>query len=168
MGDPSGRFEDEFAVMRRDAYRTAFGVLGDAHLADDAASEALAQAWLHWSRIGSLDYRTAWVRRVTVNAAFRILRKRRRADVPEHHVDGGFEDEASVRLMLSRALLALPRRQREVVALRYLADLRDKEVAAALGISVNSVKTHLQRGLAALRSRIETEVLGERVTAALA
>ena len=44
--------------------------------------------------------------------------------------------------------------QREVIALRYLADLDEAEVSRALGISVNSVKKHAARGKAALRSRL--------------
>ena len=50
-------------------------------------------------------------------------------------------------------LQALPKRQREVVALRYLADLPEAEVAAALGCSVGTVKQHASRGLAALPRR---------------
>lgn len=47
---------------------------------------------------------------------------------------------------------ALPRRQRDCVALRYLMELSVAEIAATLGLSQNSVKTHLKRGLAQLRS----------------
>ena len=48
-------------------------------------------------------------------------------------------------------LRSLSRRQREVVALRYLADLPEADVARALGCSVGTVKQHASRGLAALR-----------------
>lgn len=52
---------------------------------------------------------------------------------------------------LVAALRSLPRRQREVVALRYLADLPEAEVAALLGCAPGTVKQHAHRGLAALR-----------------
>jgi RNA polymerase sigma factor (sigma-70 family) len=55
---------------------------------------------------------------------------------------------------LVRALRALPRRQREVVALRYLADRPEAEVADLLGCSAGAVKQHAHRGLAALRARL--------------
>ena len=55
------------------------------------------------------------------------------------------------RLDLQRALAKLPRRQREVVVLRYLADRPEAEVAALLGCSPGTVKQHASRGLAALR-----------------
>jgi RNA polymerase sigma factor (sigma-70 family) len=161
MADSGGRFEDEFKVLRREAYRTAFGVLFDAQLAEDATIDALTQTWLHWSKIADAEYRTAWVRRVALNAALRVLRKRRRVYEPQVGVGGGFEDAVAARVTLSRELLTLPRRQREAVGLRYLAALSEVEIAGALGVSVNSVKTHLRRGLAALRGRMEAgEVIG--------
>jgi DNA-directed RNA polymerase specialized sigma24 family protein len=51
-------------------------------------------------------------------------------------------------------LRGLSRRQREVVALRYLADLPETDVARALGCSVGTVKQHASRGLAALRAAL--------------
>jgi RNA polymerase sigma factor (sigma-70 family) len=53
------------------------------------------------------------------------------------------------------ALRALPERQREVLSLRYYLDLSEAEIAATLGISPGSVKTHAHRGLAALTERLE-------------
>ena len=52
---------------------------------------------------------------------------------------------------LVAALGRLPRRQREVLTLRYYADLSEAQIADALGISAGAVKAHAHRGLAALR-----------------
>ncbi len=64
-------------------------------------------------------------------------------------------DEAALardrRTAVLEALQALPRRQREVLALRHYLDLSEAEIADALGISRGSVKTHASRGAAALR-----------------
>ena len=57
-----------------------------------------------------------------------------------------------VRGDLHHALGRLSRRQREVLVLRFLADLPEADVAQALGCSVGSVKQHAARGLAALRT----------------
>jgi DNA-directed RNA polymerase specialized sigma24 family protein len=54
------------------------------------------------------------------------------------------------------ALRSLPDRQRECLALRYYLDLPEAEIAATLGISAGSVKTHVHRGLAALATRLES------------
>jgi RNA polymerase sigma factor (sigma-70 family) len=58
------------------------------------------------------------------------------------------------RLDLVRALGRLPKRQRQVVILRYLADRPEEEVARVLGCSVGAVKTHASRGLSALRAEL--------------
>ena len=54
------------------------------------------------------------------------------------------------------ALRTLPRRQRDCLALHYLLELSVAEIGETLGLSPNSVKTHLKRGLAALR--LDTEL----------
>jgi len=55
------------------------------------------------------------------------------------------------------ALRDLPHRQRACLVLRYYQELGIDDIAAALGISRNSVKTHLQRGLAAMEARVGAE-----------
>ena len=54
-------------------------------------------------------------------------------------------------------LADLPRRQRDCLTLRYLYELGIPEIAETLGLSPNSVKTHLKRGLRGLRDRLEVE-----------
>jgi RNA polymerase sigma factor (sigma-70 family) len=58
------------------------------------------------------------------------------------------------------ALAELPRRQREVLALRYYLDLSEREIAETLGISAGAVKSHASRGAAALRTHL-THLLEE-------
>ena len=53
------------------------------------------------------------------------------------------------------ALQSLPNRQRDCLALRYYLNLSPPDIAATLGLSVNSVKTHLRRGLGALEISLE-------------
>jgi RNA polymerase sigma factor (sigma-70 family) len=72
----------------------------------------------------------------------------RRAD---HH-DASSPGPSGQRVDLHRALAGLSRRQREVLVLRFLADLPEADVARALGCSVGSVKQHASRGLATLRT----------------
>ena len=53
------------------------------------------------------------------------------------------------------ALRSLPDRQRECLVLRYYLDLSEAEIAATLGISAGSVKTHSHRGVAAWPRSLE-------------
>lgn len=134
------------------AYRVVFRLLGDASAAEDCAAEALARAFARWSHVKSLTYRDAWVLRVATNLAIDIARRRAPALEPPGHID--IEDMTATRLALAAALRALPDRQRHAVVLRYLNDYSEAQVAEALGISAGTVKTHLKRGLEALRGRL--------------
>ena len=64
---------------------------------------------------------------------------------------------AAERAAVVDALRALPRRQRDCVTLRYYYDMPVAEIATTLGLSVNTVKTHLQRGLDALGATLEAD-----------
>jgi RNA polymerase sigma factor (sigma-70 family) len=96
------------------------------------------------------------VARVSANVAIGMLRRQRRR-LPFTSAAMPVSTEVGTdRLELLEALRSLSRRQREVVVLRYLADLPEAEVAAVLGCSVGTVKQHASRGLAALRLRLES------------
>lgn len=150
-------FEDVFPRLYGDAYRVAYRLLGDRSEAEDVAQEACARAYSRWSSIS--DYAEPWCVRVAGNLALDSLRARTRANrrterlAAQDAVSGrvGVDE----RLDLYAALSRLPRRQRETVLLRYLGDQTEQQTAAALGVSVGSVKTHASRGLAALREVIE-------------
>jgi RNA polymerase sigma factor (sigma-70 family) len=144
------RFEEFFRAMFPRAVRTAYRVTGDRGLAEDAAIEAMSRAHLHWGRVRPLPWREGWVLKTTFREALRLARRPSMGS-PEEALD--VEDMVLLRSALVEALNRLPRRQREAIGLRYLADFSDTEVATAMGISVTSVKTHLHRGLSALRLR---------------
>lgn len=149
---PDEDFEAAFDRVYPRAERLARRILGDAGAAEDVAAEALARLCLHWARLRDTEYVDGWVLRVAANLAIDATRKKPLA-VAAPHVPSD-DDAVALRLALSAALRHLARRQREVVALRYLSDLSEAEVAATLGISQGSVKTHTSRGLAALRARL--------------
>lgn len=147
-----GSFDDAFAELYRAAYKVAFRLLGDRAEAQDVAQEALARTYVRWRTVE--PYAAPWACRVATNVAIDRLRRGRRFsgdEAPERATADAFSDD---RVDLQRALRTLPRRQRDVVVLRYLADQPEDAVARALGVSVGSVKTHASRGLAALRTRL--------------
>lgn len=143
-------FETAFPHLLELALRTTTRLLRHQPDAEDAAAEALARTAERWSRVADLPYRDAWVQRVAANVAIDQLRRRRAAEP----VPGAVADLAEPlvgRLEVADLLRRLPARQREVLVLRYVLDLSIEEVAAALGIGTNSVKTHTARAVAALR-----------------
>ncbi len=149
-----GTFEAAYDELFHAAYRVAYRILGSRSEAEDVTQEALTRAYLRWRKVH--PYAEAWVSRVASNLAIDAWRRRRRADL---HVVADDEarsrprhDRVVDRIDLLRLLEALPKRQREVLVLRYLADQTEKATAAALGCSVGSVKRHSHRALDALRS----------------
>ena len=142
-------FDDDFDELAALAYRAAFRVLGSRSEAEEVAQETMIRALVRWRRVRS--HGRAWVCRVAVNEAIGIIRKRRTVELSETPARAGGQDGAGDRIDLQRALLTLPRRQREVLVLRYLVDLPEAEVAEELGIGLGSVKTHAHRALAAMR-----------------
>jgi RNA polymerase sigma factor (sigma-70 family) len=154
MSDLRTTFETAFQDLYPRALRLARRIAGPT-AAEDVAAEALARAYGHWSRIGASEaYRTGWVLRVTTNLAIDTLRGREHPSErvePEGAEDP--QDALTLRVALVEALRALPQRQREAVALRYLAGLSQADVAATLGISPGSVAQHVHRGLRVLRGQ---------------
>jgi RNA polymerase sigma factor (sigma-70 family) len=148
-------FEDEFGLLYRAAYRVAYRLSGSREEAADCAQEACARAYTDWKRLVRRGDVTPWVVRVSGNLAIDRWRKLQRARrIPAaSDVDAPNAD----RLDLARALDALPRRQREVIVLRYIADMTELAVADALGCSLGTVKTHASRALIALRRTLGSE-----------
>ena len=133
----------------RVAYRVGFRLLQDRAAAEDVAAEALARAWSRWRRVSG--YAEPWVARVAGNLALGQLRRRRPTIMAAPRPVTDMDERVVTRLLLATALHGLTSRQRDVVVLRYLADLPEAEVARLLGCSTGSVKTHASRGLSSLR-----------------
>lgn len=152
---PEG-FATAFAELYPRARQVAYRILGDRAEAEDAAAEALTRTLVAWRKVETLPHRDAWVLRVTANVAV-DWRRRRRARAEVDPVVPGDEEAIAVRLALAAALAALPRRQREVIALRYLVGMSEAEVAASLAVSVGSVKKHASRAMSGLRRRLGDE-----------
>jgi RNA polymerase sigma-70 factor (ECF subfamily) len=157
VSDDGGEsFEAAFAELLLPAFRVALRILGNLPDAEDVAAETMARALRRWDRVRDMPYRRAWVVRVASNLAVDRARRQPPAFIaPEPVADPA--EAVTLRLALSAAMRALPRRQREVVALRYLADLPEADVARSMGISRNSVKKHTARAVSALGTRLGTE-----------
>ncbi len=147
MGGADRDFDTSFPSLFSCGYRAAYRLLGSRPDAEDVAIEAVARAEARWDDVGR--YGEPWVVRTATNLALDQLR-RGPAPVPDPR-SAGDDLTAEHRVDLVRALRRLPRRQREVVLLRYVGDRSEKEVAEVLGISAGSVKQHASRGLVALR-----------------
>jgi RNA polymerase sigma-70 factor (sigma-E family) len=160
---------DLYAAHWHSLVRLSWLLVGDQQLAEETVQDAFVAMHSRWSRLRKQDLALAYLRRSVVNSSRSVLRHRtveRRylsSETSARTAHGTTEEPSAEHHALSRAggatLLAalgrLPRRQREVLILRYYLDLSEAQIAKALGVSTGSVKTHSHRGLTALRSDVE-------------
>jgi len=146
------------AGAQRELSKLAWLLTGDRHRAEDLVQDTVARTYAAWHRVRREDP-MAYARRVLVNAKTDTWRRRRReqlvAEVPEVARRFSSSDVASEvvrRHEVVAALRTLADRERAVVVLRYYADLSEADTAAALGISLGTVKSTASRALSKLRA----------------
>jgi RNA polymerase sigma-70 factor (sigma-E family) len=138
-------------------------LVGDRATAEDVVQDAFAGLYRRWWQLRDPDAAVGYLERSVVNGGRDELRRRRattgwfgltpRSEPPmsaEH--DAVVHEEAD---RLWRAVAALPRRQRQVLVLRYYLDKTEAQIADTLEVSAGSVKRHASRGLAALAQSLE-------------
>lgn len=163
--DRLGADFEQFVLDRSSALlRTAVLLVGDHGHAEDLVQTTLLRVALRWRSASAQP--EAYARQVLVNLArdrWRLTRRRvAEQTLPESDASepSGGRDPAEVvanRSAVRQALATLPRRQREVVVLRFFADLSVAQTAAALRTSEGTVKAHTSRALGQLR-----RVLGDQ------
>jgi RNA polymerase sigma factor (sigma-70 family) len=132
--------------------------------AEDVVAEAFYQLYRRWPRLRSPEAAATYLRSLVVNLTrmrirhLQVVRKHaaRTGDEPALAASG--EERAVLRddqKALVDAVRALPARQREALVLRFWLDLRESEIADAMGITAGSVKVHVSRGMAALSRTLE-------------
>ena len=147
---------EEFVAARSPALlRTAWLLTGDDGLAQDLVQTALAKAWPRWDSVRH-DDPEGYVRAIVATTYATWWRRKGRGEVPTETLpDSATPDayaDADLRDPVRRALATLTRGQRAVVVLRHFDDLTEAQTAAALGISVGTVKSQHARAMAALRT----------------
>jgi RNA polymerase sigma-70 factor (sigma-E family) len=141
-----------FVAARRDALlRTAYLLTGNHHDAEDLVQSALIKVVPKWARIK--DRPESYVRQVLARESVNRWRTRRWREVTTDVVPDATHHDSTDRIGLLEDLRRLPPRQRAVLVLRYFDDLTEADTAAALGISVGTVKSHARDALATLRNQ---------------
>jgi RNA polymerase sigma factor (sigma-70 family) len=148
-----------FHAEGRSLVRLARLFVDDRDAAEDIVQEAFLRLARHAGRIDSDDRAPAYLRSIVLNLA--RDHNRRGLVSLRHHAASGREvdvgDDSADRLVRSEehrrvidAVRGLPARQRDCITLRYFEELPIEGIATTLGLSANSVKTHLQRAMATL------------------
>jgi RNA polymerase sigma-70 factor (sigma-E family) len=151
-----------FEVHYAHLVRLARHLVDDPGEAEDVVMDAFAGLTRHWNHVRRTEDAFFYLRASVVNGTRSRLR-RLRVDRARRHTQlvpdsAPAEQVALIHLeheAVVRALRTLPRRQREVLVLRYYDGATEAEIALTLGIGVGSVKTHASRGLRAVADRLE-------------
>jgi ankyrin len=174
FGEIVSRFQDM-------AFGAAYALLGDAHLAEDAAQEAFLTAWRHLDDLREPDAFPGWFQRIVRTQCSRLTRNKRHPTVSMDLVGdapAGRSSDPFVRAartertaMVRAALAALPEHEREATLLYYLGDYGQAEIADFLGVPVTTVKKRVFSARKRLRERMapymEPEnILRDELTAA--
>jgi RNA polymerase sigma-70 factor, ECF subfamily len=143
-------------------FSLALHMLRSRPAAEDLAQEVFLELYRSLDRLESGAHATAWLRKVTSHRCIDEIRRRQHR--PELQVEEMPERGAApvardlfLEERVQRLLSGLPPRARMVVVLRFQEELEPAEIADALDMPVNTVKSHLRRSLAVLRAKIVTQ-----------
>lgn len=160
-----GTTVDHLTETYRAHYRSLLGLaallLDDTASCEDVVQEAFIRVHSARSRVRDPDKTLAYLRQTVVNLSRSALRRRILGLklLSKPMPDAASAEEGVYELLerdqLKAAMRKLQRRQREVLVLRYFADMTEAQVAETLGISLGSVKAYGSRGIAALRVSME-------------
>ena len=147
---------DLFRAHAVSLVRVAVLLLGDQPSAEDVVQDAFLRLHRGLPGLRDPDKALPYLRASVINGSRSVLRARRRAllrraqhEPPVWSAESAAMDGEDRRAVLT-AVAGLPRRSREVLALRYYLDLPDDEIAAALGVSRGTVSSTAARARAAL------------------
>jgi RNA polymerase sigma-70 factor, ECF subfamily len=163
----AGSFDAFFRREQRGLVALGYALTGSRTAAEDIAQDALVAANRRWDRVGQLDSPIGWTRRVVANRSTSFIRRRineakalSRVDQRRNSLEDGSMPSESEHMW--RLIRRLPRRQAQVVTLKALHQLSLQEIADVLGVSKETVQTHLLRARTTLTRQLETEIHHDR------
>ena len=144
----------------RSLVRLAALLLRDVSTAEEVVQDSFVAMHNGWRRLGDSDKALSYLRQSVVSRSRSVLRHRMVVDrnVPKPAPDMPSAEQEYIsqleRPALVSALRTLPARQREVLVLRYYADLPDAQIAAIMGISTGAVQSHAARAISSLLAEL--------------
>lgn len=158
----AGAVPETFEAFYRREYHAvvalAYALTGRAAAAEELAQDAFLATYRSWAKVSAYDVPGAFVRRVVANMSV-SFRRRLAAEARAMARVGSRPTAWAAPLPAPdadfwRSVRSLPRRQSQVLALRYLEERTDAEIAHILGCSEATVRVHLHNGRSALALRL--------------
>jgi RNA polymerase sigma-70 factor (ECF subfamily) len=158
--DRTAGFDDWYRATRPTLVRSLLVASGgDLEAATEAADEAMVRALERWPRVRRMDSPGGWAHRTGLNVLRRRFRRgateRRATDRATAGRPMTTTDDPSTAVALWEAVALLDRRSREVIALRYVGQLTEPEIAELLGVRTGTVSSLLSRARTRLRSLLD-------------
>jgi RNA polymerase sigma factor (sigma-70 family) len=152
-------FDQAVGADRGRLFTIALSILRDEGEAQDAVQETLVKAWGSWDSLSLNDHASQWLTRVCVNYCIsrrRYLRSRGWPPLQISELTGapGQPSTRVERVDVDRAYRRLSLKQRAAITLMYGHGYSVDQCAALMGCRPGTVRTHLARGLAALRKEL--------------
>jgi len=150
-----------YGAHYRSLVRLATLLVHDVATAEEVVQDSFVALHAGLHRLRDSEKTLSYLRAAVVNRSRSVLRHRVVVDrnAPKPAPDMPSAEHGALALIerssVIAALRSLPERQREVVVLRFYADLSEAQIAAAMGITRGAVKSHTSRAMAALRSVLE-------------
>ncbi|THA57506.1 RNA polymerase sigma factor [Streptomyces sp. A1136] len=162
---PAPTLTDLYHAHRLGMVRLAVLLVDDLATAEDVVQDAFTALYRrHGEQLGGVDNALGYLRTAVVNTSRSVLRRRRtaRAWIPPVTADVPSAEASVVLDEAHREVLAalgrLTPRRRQVLVLRYWAELSEAEIAETLGISRGAVKSNASRALDALERILEGRI----------
>lgn len=149
--------EDLYRQQRMRMVRLAILLVDSPATAEDVVQEAFTGLYRNWANLRDAKAAIGYLRTAVVNGSRSVLRRRKTAREyqPPHQTDARSAESLAMLSAEHQAVVAalggLPRRQREVLVLRYYGGLSEAEISEATGISKGAVKSTASRALEALQ-----------------
>jgi RNA polymerase sigma factor (sigma-70 family) len=156
---PERTFEAVVVQDARRLYSLALSILRDAGEAEDAVQETQLKAWRSWESVARMERPGAWLTRVCVNHCISRRRHLRSRGWPPLELNDSApvsdeSDQGPVFHDIDRAYRRLSLKQRAAITLNYRHGYSVEECAVFMGCRPGTVRTHVARGLAALRKEL--------------
>lgn len=144
-------FAGEAQELLPGLYRLSLSILHSSADAQDAVQQGMLRAWERRAQANPERFR-GWLTRIVINECHNIQRGRMRVFPVDQMPEGAVmaqEDDG-----LAEAIDALPERLRTPLLMRYMEEYSEREIAAALGVPVTTVKNRLFRARKALKKQL--------------
>ena len=168
QADDLDAFEALFLRHRGAIYRTAYGLTGDRHAAEEVLQDTFARAYERRAILHTDVSPLPWLHRVAINLCYSRLGRRRLPAGPIEEAavrlmrDGAVEpaeraERRELRQIVQEGIASLPPKHQSVVVLYYLHGLSLQETAVALDVRLGTVKSRLHYALRSLRTQLEAD-----------